>query len=145
MNVAVVNIVIGKCYLSATSINTQLKVRMHSSLPGLSGVHPDISSSGFQDDLWSPGQEWIMIFDNLLKHPQGIKRGCSCDICSLARYPIMPACPLSTRLSLPTNSYKTGRRRSGGIEKVDEICAGESKTFCDSKQLYLVCNHNHFL
>ena len=116
------NIVIGKCYLSATSINTQLKVRMPSSLPGLSGVHPDISSSGFQDDLCSHGQEWIMIFDNLLKHPQGIKRGCSCDICSLARYPIMPACPLSTRLSLPTNIYKT--------KKSDERAVGMPNTKC---------------
>ena len=111
---------IGKCYLSATSINTQLKVRMPSSLPGLSGVHPDISSSGFQDDLWSHGQEWIMIFDNLLKHPQGIKRGCSCDICSLARSPIMPACPLSPRLILPTNSYKNN--------KAEDLAVGTSNT-----------------
>ena len=22
------------------------------------------------DTLWDPGQEWIQIFDNLLKHPQ---------------------------------------------------------------------------
>ena len=22
------------------------------------------------DQLWDPGQEWIQIFDNLLKHPQ---------------------------------------------------------------------------
>ena len=98
---------------------------MPSSLPGLSGGNPDISSSVCEDDLWGPGQEWITIFDNLLKHPQGIKRGCSCDICSLARSPIMPACPLSTRLSLPTNIYKTGRMRSGGMEKAYEICAGE--------------------
>ena len=97
---------------------------MPSSLSGVSGVNPDILSSGCLDDLWGPGQEWIVIFDNLLKHPQGIKRGCSCDICSLARSPIMPACPLSTRLSLPTNIYKTGRRRSGGIEKAYQICAG---------------------
>jgi hypothetical protein len=86
----------------------------------LSGVNPDSSSSVFQDDLWSPGQEWIMIFDNLLKHPQGIKRGCSCDICSLARSPIMPACPLSSRLSLPTNIYKT--------EKAEERAVGMSNT-----------------
>jgi hypothetical protein len=88
-------------------------------------MNPDISSSGCQDDLWGPGQEWIIIFDNLLKHPQGIKKGCSCDICSLARYPIRPACPLSPRHSLPTNIYKAGGRSSGGIEKTDGVCAGE--------------------
>ena len=116
---------------------------MPSTMPGLSGVNPDISSSGCQDDLWGPGQEWIIIFDNLLKHPQGVKRGCSCDICSLASSPIMPACPLSPRLSLPTNIYKTGRRSSGGMEnkKADAICAGESKTFCVLKEQYLLYNH----
>ena len=25
------------------------------------------------DQLWDPGQEWIQIFDNLLKHPQECK------------------------------------------------------------------------
>ena len=34
-------------------------------------------------DLWDPGQEWILIFDSLLKHPQGVKKGCQCDICGL--------------------------------------------------------------
>ena len=23
-----------------------------------------------EEQLWDPGQEWIQIFDNLLKHPQ---------------------------------------------------------------------------
>ena len=26
--------------------------------------------SDLGDQLWDPGQEWIQIFDNLLKHPQ---------------------------------------------------------------------------
>ena len=26
--------------------------------------------SDMGDQLWDPGQEWIQIFDNLLKHPQ---------------------------------------------------------------------------
>ena len=32
-------------------------------------------------DLWDPSQEWIQIFDKLMKHPGGAKKGCSCDIC----------------------------------------------------------------
>ena len=31
--------------------------------------------------LWDPGQDWIQIFDKLLKHPQGPVRGCRCDMC----------------------------------------------------------------
>ena len=26
-----------------------------------------------EEQLWDPGQEWIQIFDNLLKHPQELK------------------------------------------------------------------------
>ena len=33
------------------------------------------------DDLWDEGQEWILIFDNLLKHPRGKAKGCHCDMC----------------------------------------------------------------
>jgi len=32
--------------------------------------------------VWDPGQDWIQIFDRLLKHPQGPTRGCRCDICT---------------------------------------------------------------
>ena len=87
---------------------------MPSSMPGLADCN---------SQLWDPGQEWIIIFDNLLKHPGGVKRGCSCDICR-------PACPLSTRLSLPTNLYKTGRRRGGGREKEEEHSAGKEGFNC---------------
>ena len=103
---------------------------MPSSRPGLSGVYPGIPSPGCKDDLWDPGQEWIQIFDNLLKHPQGVKRGCSCDICSLARSPIMPSCPLSPRLSLPTNLYKTQRRSSGGRQEEEQMSPGEDTKYC---------------
>jgi len=82
------------------------------SRPVHGGGYPD----GCQDDLWDPGQEWIQIFDNLLKHPQGVKRGCSCDICLLAKYPAMHSSPLSPRLSLPTNLYNTGQRKPGVFE-----------------------------
>ena len=26
-----------------------------------------------EEPLWDPGQDWIQIFDNLLKHPQELK------------------------------------------------------------------------
>jgi len=73
-------------------------------------------SFGYQKELWDPGQEWIQIFDNLLKHPQGVKRGCSCDICSMAKSSARPACHLSPRLILPIDLIKTGRRRSKGFD-----------------------------
>lgn len=31
--------------------------------------------------LWDVSQEWILIFDNLLKHPRGRAKGCKCDMC----------------------------------------------------------------
>ena len=32
--------------------------------------------------LWGSEQEWILIFDKLLKHPNGkAEKGCKCDIC----------------------------------------------------------------
>ena len=36
--------------------------------------------------LWDSGQEWILIFDNLLKHPGGkIGKGCKCDMCLMQK------------------------------------------------------------
>ncbi len=39
------------------------------------------SALGVNEDLWDSGQEWILIFDRLLKHPRGRSRGCKCDMC----------------------------------------------------------------
>ena len=41
------------------------------------------ASIDLDEDLWDSGQEWILIFDNLLKHPRGRGRGCKCDMCLL--------------------------------------------------------------
>ena len=38
------------------------------------------------DDLWDSGQEWILIFDRLLKHPRGRAKGCRCDICLMDKH-----------------------------------------------------------
>ena len=36
--------------------------------------------------LWDSGQEWILIFDNLLKHPGGkVSKGCKCDMCQIQK------------------------------------------------------------
>ena len=36
--------------------------------------------------LWDSGQEWILIFDNLLKHPGGkVGKGCKCDMCEMQK------------------------------------------------------------
>jgi hypothetical protein len=36
--------------------------------------------------LWDSGQEWILIFDNLLKHPGGkAGKGCKCDMCEMQK------------------------------------------------------------
>lgn len=37
------------------------------------------------DNLWDSGQEWILIFDKLLKHPRGRTKGCKCDMCLLEK------------------------------------------------------------
>ena len=66
-------------------------------------------SSASTDLIWEPEQEWIQIFDSLLKHPQGIKKGCSCDICDFER-----SSSASPRLSLPSNIFKDQRRKSDG-------------------------------
>lgn len=38
---------------------------------------------GLDEGLWDSGQEWILIFDRLLKHPRGRSRGCKCDMCEM--------------------------------------------------------------
>ena len=39
------------------------------------------------DDLWDSGQEWILIFDRLLKHPRGkASKGCRCDMCQIGKH-----------------------------------------------------------
>ena len=60
-----------------------------------------------EGELWSPGQEWIQIFDKLLKHPGGKRRGCKCDICILLRPPPTPSCPMSPRLASPHNAARS--------------------------------------
>ena len=36
--------------------------------------------------LWDSGQDWILIFDNLLKHPGGkASKGCKCDMCEMQK------------------------------------------------------------
>ena len=101
-----------KCSFSHCQANTPA---MSSSHRLLDVGYPNI---GFREELWDPGQEWIQIFDNLLKHPQGVKRGCSCDICCLGKSPASPACPLSPRLSLHTDLSRTSRRRSKGYDNI---------------------------
>ncbi len=56
-------------------------------MPASSASLVDQSSSSTAssplESLWDSGQEWILIFDNLLKHPGGRPKGCRCDICLL--------------------------------------------------------------
>lgn len=46
-----------------------------------SGYIPGKTGDSEVDSLWDSGQEWILIFDNLLKHPRGKTKGCKCDMC----------------------------------------------------------------
>ena len=56
-------------------------------------------------------QDWILIFDNLLKHPSGkASRGCRCDMCLRLKPPIIPASPTSPRLF---SHHRTSRSISG--------------------------------
>ena len=75
--------------LDYTQIENGSESRGSSLGSGDSGVNSVHSSTGISDRveeelsrLWDSGQEWILIFDNLLKHPGGkASKGCKCDIC----------------------------------------------------------------
>ena len=48
--------------------------------PSLDKIEVELSS------LWGSEQEWILIFDSLLKHPMGkAEKGCKCDICQVGK------------------------------------------------------------
>lgn len=48
--------------------------------------------------LWDSGQEWILIFDNLLKHPGGkVSKGCKCDMCEMQKFTIGNSAEKSTQ------------------------------------------------
>ena len=84
---------------SANSRGSSLeKSSTHSSSGGTSsnGLHqqPQTQPPGGISDrveeelsrLWDSGQEWILIFDNLLKHPGGkVSKGCKCDMCEMQK------------------------------------------------------------
>ena len=62
----------------------------------LSDLPPKVSSSSSTveaelQSLWGSDQEWILIFDKLLKHPNGKpKKGCKCDLCEAQKPSVSP-------------------------------------------------------
>jgi hypothetical protein len=54
-------------------------------IPNTKDVHRNGKVDKEIDKLWDDGQEWILIFDNLLKHPRGKTKGCKCDMCLMEK------------------------------------------------------------
>ena len=90
---------------------------MPSTTTSLSGVGTTTTTPGrtsvkkfsldLDDQLWDSGQEWILIFDNLLKHPRGQVRGCKCDMC------VDPTTTSPTSLGSSASLHRAARTRSG--------------------------------
>ena len=77
-------------------------------------------SLDLDEDLWDSGQEWILIFDNLLKHPGGKSRGCKCDMCVLEKSP-GSLCSLhndSGSSFLGGGGHGEARSRAGTLEDI---------------------------
>ena len=82
-------------------------------------------------------KEWILIFDNLLKHPSGkASKGCRCDMCLRLKPPIVPASPTSPRLF----SHHRPARSISGIE----TGLGEDPGLDDSQQFSSLTIANNF-
>ena len=67
-------------------------------------------SIDLDEDLWDSGQEWILIFDNLLKHPRGRGRGCKCDMCLLDKN-------IDASSEVDDSRHQLARSRSGFNEE----------------------------
>ena len=70
--------------------------------------------------LWGSGQEWILIFDKLLKHPNGKpKRGCRCDVCEADKPAPSPYSPQVWSLS----GFKVSRQiLTNDLNQVLSVC-----------------------
>ena len=74
------------------------------------------ASLDLDEDLWDSGQEWILIFDNLLKHPRGRGRGCKCDMCLLDKN-LEPDVGQQEQEQQQQNRHHLARSRSGFNEE----------------------------
>eukprot|EP00096_Caligus_rogercresseyi_P004598 TRINITY_DN1894_c0_g1_i8.p1 TRINITY_DN1894_c0_g1~~TRINITY_DN1894_c0_g1_i8.p1 ORF type:complete len:1296 (-),score=334.58 TRINITY_DN1894_c0_g1_i8:1093-4980(-) len=83
------------------------------------------ASSSSSPPLWDSGQEWILIFDRLLKHPGGASpsKGCKCDLCLLNRG-CSPPPPSS-----PGLFHRSARSISGYLDDEFLFCSrGDDET-----------------
>ena len=66
--------------------------------------------------LWDSGQEWILIFDNLLKHPGGkVSKGCKCDMCQMQKYHTVSSGNVEKSTSSSSNATKATSEISGNL------------------------------
>ena len=115
--------------------------------------------------LWGSGQEWILIFDKLLKHPNGKpKRGCRCDLCEADKPPPSPYSPqqvfkrhrrqtVAAAAEVATSSYipkpKKLSEPSFGIGFAPEPLSSMNSATTEDEDLLCDCcsgkNRPHFL
>ena len=68
--------------------------------------------------LWDSGQEWILIFDNLLKHPGGkVSKGCKCDMCEMQKFQHNSAAACSSITANTVQSSSHQQPLPGNLEK----------------------------
>ena len=71
--------------------------------------------------LWDSGQEWILIFDNLLKHPMGKQvKGCKCDMCLAEKGPSY----LSAQ-----NSFSNGKIQKSAKDISNAVMLGNNDNY----------------
>ncbi len=99
--------------------------------------------------LWDSGQEWILIFDNLLKHPGGkVSKGCRCDMCEMKK-PLLHHgglpidVPMHTKT--PLNSPEDPTPKSGSGHDVYQNGISNGKTRSRSGAASPNPDYSHFL
>jgi len=87
-------------------------------------------SAPLDEDLWGEGQEWILIFDRLLKHPRGVRsKGCWCDLCEAAGDTPpnrLPGCHSKSTCGLHSPASVRRRRGTASSSRRESDCEEDS-------------------
>ncbi|XP_071744976.1 CLIP-associating protein 1-B isoform X34 [Lepeophtheirus salmonis] len=97
-----------------------------------SSASTSLCSLDVNESLWDSGQEWILIFDKLLKHPGGSPcKGCKCDLCLVNRGGSPPSASSSLHRSARSRSGSEGNYQyySSFFDNEDFFCSrGDDET-----------------
>ena len=86
--------------------------------------------------LWDSGQEWILIFDNLLKHPGGkVSKGCKCDMCEMQKLQ-----NFVTNSNTLANSRTLEKSRSGATSPSSDFAGKRNNIIFNFVK---ICNCSH--